>query len=86
MSSRQLEEYQERRQDELIAAYLGLTYSEYISLDPSELRSQDDYGLTYLIEFHAEIPAALSKKIADLNDNQVEIPSSIFDQEEDYDE
>ncbi|WP_417283027.1 hypothetical protein [Comamonas sp.] len=84
MSSHQYEKYQERHQNEKIASYLGITYTQYISLNPSKIQSQGEFFISYLIEFQAEIPEALSRKIKDLNGNQVEIPSPIIDEEEDY--
>lgn len=79
MSSRQFEEYQERRQDELIAAHLGLTYDEYVSLDPTEILEGDGVT-TYRIEFQASIPKSIFKKITVIDDNAVEIPMWLFDE------
>lgn len=82
MSSRQLEEAQERNVDEKIAEYIGLTYEEYVSLQP-EIQSIDgDDGELYghMVEFHASVPPALAAK---LGSGRLELPPGFLEAEED---
>lgn len=84
MSSRQLEEQMEREGDQKVADYLGLTYEEYISLEPSVEEMAGDDGLIYgyLITFEVSVPTDIAAKIRGLNDGEVALPPGFFDTEE----
>ncbi len=86
MSSRHWEIQNDRENDEKIAKYIGLTYEEYISLEPEVKDQESDEGLiySYLIKFEAPIPADVAAKIRGLNvDAEALLPPGFFEAEED---
>lgn len=87
MSSRQWEFQQERNNDEKVAKYLGLTYEEFVSLEPVVEEQESDEGLiySYLVTFEAQVPADLAARISELNDDgEVLLPPGFFETEEQY--
>lgn len=84
MSNRQLEEQAERDSDQKVATYLGLTYDEYLYLQPSVEEMAGDDGLIYgyLVTFETPVPADLAAKMSGLNDGEVALPPGFFDTEE----
>lgn len=85
MSSRQLEDQMEREGDQKVADYLGLTYEEYISLEPNveEVPSDDGLIYRYLVTFEATIPPYIAAKIRGLDDDEVSLPPGFFEEEDD---
>lgn len=83
MSSRQLEDAYEREFDERVAEYIGLTYDEYISLQPEIVQISGDDGEDRGLQvvFSAPVPAALTAK---LGSESVDLPPgfSEWDDEE----
>ncbi|MCG8985254.1 hypothetical protein MI467_00180 [Delftia acidovorans] len=85
MSSSQYEDYLENEHVAKIAEYLGISVDEYLSLDPSEVQTNEsDDGLiySYWIEFNAEIPSEIAEKIDGLDGNKVEFPAGFFESDE----
>ena len=85
MSNRQLEEQMERDNDQKVADYLGLTYDEYVSLEPSVEEMAGDDGLIYgyLVTFDTPPPADIAAKIRGLDDGEVALPPGFFEGEDD---
>lgn len=85
MSNRQLEDAQERYIDEKVAEYIGLTYEEYISLDPQIEENASDDGLiySYLVNFGVEVPEHIKDKIQAWGGNAVELPPGFFEEPDD---
>lgn len=85
MSNRQLEEQFERDNDRKVADYLGLTYDEYVALEPRVEEMAGDDGLIYgyLVTFDAPVPIDLAARMRGLNDGEVALPPGFFEGEED---
>lgn len=81
MSNRQLDKWMGRDDGQKVANYLGLTYEEYVALEPSVDEQVGDDGLVYcyLLTFEQAVPAVVAVKIKDLQDNQVALPPGFFD-------
>lgn len=85
--SRAYEEAMERETDRRIAEYLGLSYEEYISLEPEIEEHASDDGLvySYLVNFNAEVPKRIKEKIKSWRGESAELPPDIFETpDEDY--
>lgn len=84
MSNRQMEEQMERENDQKVASHLGLTYEEYVYLQPSVEEMVGDDGLIYgyLVTFEIPVPADLASKIRGLDDGEVTLPPGFYEDEE----
>jgi len=84
MSSRQLEEQQERDANQRIAEYIGLTYEEYADLGANIEANESDDGLTYsyMVIFDLPLPPHIASKIRELDGDRVHLPAGLFEEEE----
>lgn len=83
MSNGQLEEQMDRENDQKVASFLGITYEEYISLEPSveEMAGDDDLIYGYLVSFDAPIPVDIAARIRGLDGDEVTLPPAFFDED-----
>lgn len=82
MSSRQLEEAMERELDERVAAEIGLTYDEYMSLQPELIpidgADGEDHGQQ--VVFSVPVPPELAAK---LGPELIQLPPGFSEWEDD---
>jgi hypothetical protein len=84
MGSHQLEERWEQERDETAAKFIGLTLSEYQSLDPEITQDESATGMHtgFIVTFRQPIPEHLRVKITGLEVDIVRLSQWAFDQDD----